>query len=234
MVQIESLPNLFLSEEERRALHGVILLNPQQLADAMKVLMKLHPRQTYPADIKRSAIQKVLKSGVASKSFLRACWADLLPDNRDELFTQLCLFLQAFCLVIPAKRINLDQGNGEGQLQTPDQEEEYLIPSCLKLNESPLKCPRVFQLEECTCFYFDFQGYLPIELFHRFICQFLLTQGKARASGCKGEFRHGHCQLTDTSGTEWWFEVLEGRHRLKLLVGYAIQCLPAWSIWEHY
>ncbi len=181
-------------------LSSVILLDPQHLANAMKVLMKLDLRQPCPKGVQHSELLQVRKSGRASKSFLRACWADLLPECDDESFVQLCLFLQAFCLIVPSSCLHETAGSSD----------EYLIPS--QLERDPLDCPRVFQLEKCTCFYFDFHGYVPIELFHRFIYHFLLTQR------CNGELRHSVCLLTDASRKEWWFEVLADEHRLKVLV----------------
>ena len=222
------MPELFLTADEIYQLYGVVLLDPKHLASVMKILMKLNSKQQKcPPGVKRGTLVEVIESGRASESFLRACWATLLSEGNFEVFSQLCLFLQAFCLIIPANLVNMDVGNDHHQVdcttptrKVPDEEQEYLIPSML--NDSSLKRPRVFESPKCHRFYFDFKGYLPIEVFHRFVFHFLLMQRKNPAAGHVEKLYHKHCQLTDSAGTAWWLEVLEEEQRLMVVVRYVL------------
>ena len=138
---IGELPTLFLSEPQKAKLHDVILLDPQWLADIMRELMKV----TYGSNFPAAAVRMLLTSGLAKESFLRSLWKEYLDDPSQESFEQLCLFLQAFCLIIPASYVNMDTtvavisthtpifssvptSTTQGHTKSIAQDREFLVP----------------------------------------------------------------------------------------------------------
>ena len=86
------------------------------------------------------------------------------PESEDKSLHYLCLLLRAYGLIVKA------EAPPEGQ-QTPPQ---YLIP-CKLQHLDPIPKPE----RESFSFVADFQGYLPQEVFTRFVCW---TALKARES----------------------------------------------------
>ena len=92
------------------------------------------------------------------------------PESEDESLRYLCLLLRAYGLIVKAEDGGSAPPPPESQ-QTPPQ---YLIPCKLQHLDSIPKPER-----ESFSFVADFQGYLPQEVFTRFVCWAAL---KARES----------------------------------------------------
>ena len=140
---------------------------------------------------KRNAqdIRQLLNHGLARQNFLKSLWEDYLDrSNQERSFQQLCLFLQAFCLIIPAISINI----------STNQESLYLIPCKLQGKNEPPQSPEY--PEEWIQFYFDFNGYLPAEVFHRLCC--LLARDTTDPTH-ENTFHYYNCSLWIQQGTLW-------------------------------
>ena len=194
------LPTLFLSEDEKAILHNAIILDPQWLAEIMTELMKVKFGSKHNAQ----NIRQLLNHGLAKQDFLKSLWDDYLDkstqESQERSFQQLCLFLQAFCLIIPTSSVNI----------TTNQETLYLIPCKLQGKDEPPESPP--NNEEWVKFYFDFMGYLPAVIFHRFFC--LLARDTVDQTRDLNTFQYNHCSLWMQWGT-LWVKMLREENMLK-------------------
>ena len=144
----------------------------------------------------------LLNKGMAKQSFLKSLWIDYLSEqmSQERSFQQLCLFLQAFCLIIPTSSVNI----------TTNQETLYLIPCKLQGKDEPPESPP--NNEEWVKFYFDFMGYLPAVIFHRFFC--LLARDTVDQTRDLNTFQYNHCSLWMQWGT-LWVKMLREENMLK-------------------
>jgi hypothetical protein len=88
-------PALYLTEEEREELGGLVLLDPGWLTRMMRNVMELKPGRGYK--LTNTELEDLRATGQAKLSLLRKCWSEL--SNGD--FRRLVLMLQSFCLVFP-------------------------------------------------------------------------------------------------------------------------------------
>ena len=165
----------------------------------MTELMKVNYGSAHNAE----DIRQLLNHGLAKKSFLKSLWIDYLERSNQETqersFDQLCLFLQAFCLIIPASSVNI----------TTSQEFLYLIPCKLQGKDELPESPP--DIEEWVKFYFDFKGYLPAEIFHRLFC---LLARDSTDSTHENTFQYNYCSLWMQQGT-LWLKMLKEKNILK-------------------
>ena len=229
------LPTLFLSEAQKEKLHDVILLDPQWLANIMRELVKVAHGSNSPA----AAVRMLLTNGLAKESLLRSLWKEYLDESSEESFEQLCLFLQAFCLIIPASYVNMDTtvalisthtamyssvppSTSQERPKSVAQDREFLVPCKLKGESNPSKPPP--RPEEWLQFHFDFEGYLPVEVFHRLSCLLVIkSQSTADADTvspptAKNEFFYNYCSLRNILYSDWWLEMLGEKHMLNIYV----------------
>ena len=179
--------------------------------------------QCLPGDVLRD----LKKTGIAKASLLKECWKKECHSN-DEFFRQLCLMLQAYCLIYPI-------GSSKKAASVPPQpslsgplasssaasppisrsqsardadhtSESFLVPCML-----PDKQLKDYGLERIA-FYFDFCGFLPTEIYHRLVC-LMLAKSKE-----KTEFSATCCRFYNVSGSSWKIEMCSSRHVLKVSV----------------
>ena len=194
------LPTLFLSKDEKAILHNAIILDPQQLAKVMTELMKVD----YGCKHNAQDVRQFLNHGLAKQSFLEGLWNDYLDRlNPEKSFQQLCLFLQAFCLIIPASSVNISTNQGS----------LYLIPCKLQGKDKQPKSPEY--PEEWIQFYFDFKGYLPAEVFHRLSC---LLGCDTTDPNHENTFCYNYCSLWDIQQSNLWLEMHAEKSVLKAYV----------------
>ena len=175
---------------------------------------------------------KEVNKGVASVSLLKKCWKGCCSQSADHgcSFEQLCLILQAYCLIYPlpivppqsrsqsepvpssrsAEQMPLrSESNGDTK---PSSNAKFLVPCMLPKNTkmSGYKVPKI-------TFYFDFCGFLLAEIFHRFICLMLKkSTPQSRGRRRDPEFSATRCKFPNVNKRKWEIE-LEG-HRLKISV----------------
>ena len=151
-------------------------------------------------------LRNLKETGIATSTLLRDNWKVYL--DTDVSFEKLCLMLQAYCLIFPI-RDNQPQSDYREALPCFAQHADttkFLVPS---------KLPDV-ELDEISCynytFYFDFQGFLPAEIFHRFVCLML-----AKKSHKSPNLSANCCQFYKVEGSNWQLKV-ETDHVLQVSV----------------
>ncbi len=200
----EQLPTLFLGDWERKELENLVLLDPKWLIQVMKQLMELQKKRHVGKDA-----QELDNTGKAKESLLRDCWKGYYDERNEASFRQLCLMLQAYCLIYPIRSSELISQPPQASRSDPtggsrptqplrSQSEGVEAPSPDKLFLIP--CKLRFEQEKCPVklidFYFDFCDFLPAEIYHRFICLMLAETKQAE----KSEFSKSWCKF---------YEVLE-------------------------
>jgi len=175
-----------------------------------------------------------LERGIASAELLRGCWEEYNSTDDDVSFRQLCLMLQAYCLIYP---IRGDMGRC---LPHRSQSDNYEISTTtaaaspsLSHSQSacgadttadnflvPCKLPENVELKKdrlsWITFYFDFQGFLPVEIFNRFVC-LMLAQSQSKHKSQLPEFSATCCRFYQIKGCNWKLEI-EAGHLLKVSV----------------
>ena len=207
----EYLPSLFLSEEEKKELDDLVVLQPHWLISVMKVIIELNPTKTLPG-VSLDKVSKLERDGVADIKLLQECWKEFVsttsgsPDP-DTQIHRLCLILQAYCLIYPLQSAVPAAVNGSHSPASP-QLQKFIVPCKLPAQLSHrVKFKPVY-------FYFDFYQFLPDEIYHRLIC---LAMAKAKPSrGCRHQFSATQCVFYGLEGTNWVMELETEKQRLKI------------------
>lgn len=116
---------------------------------------------------------------------LKKCWSNLA----DEEFDTLILMLQSFCLVYPL-RDPCDKSSWD----KPNQ--DYLIPSKLIFTEFDEALKTNFSLS----FTIDFCGFLPDEVYHRFLCLMIKESKFVRGTS---QYTAQHFVICDVEDCNW-------------------------------
>ena len=162
---------------------------------------------------------KEVNKGVASVSLLEKCWKGCYSQSADHgcSFEQLCLILQAYCLIYPlpiAPPPSQSQSDPVTSSRTTEPSNaKFLVPCMLSIANTEISGDKIPKIT----FYFDFCGFLPAEIFHRFIC-LMLKKSTPQSRGRKRdpEFSATRCKFPNVNGRKWEIE-LES-HRLKISV----------------
>lgn len=221
-------PTLFLNEEERTQLTDLVILDPAWLIKVMKVIFEMD--ESYKG-VPLELIIKLINKGVASSTLLRQCWIQFTDSTSSLSFRQLCLMLQANCLIYPVRnlpgveRTESDPVPSSNPPPSPptrsltsqdaDKEEEfYLVPCRL-----PDKCktPVSDKLPWIT-FYFDFHKFLPKEIYHRFICLLLAASQSKGSRLRRNVYTSTYCVFYNIDGCHWKIELEANLHRLKVSI----------------
>jgi hypothetical protein len=197
----EYLSGLFLEKEEKalvQELKALVVLDPDLLVDTMRVVMELKTtRKVELKEVQASLIRELEVTGIADLKLLGCCW------RRDFTFTpafemhHLCLMLQASCLIYPVQPVS---GNPQ----------KYIIPSKLP-NTADTEAPG--WVCRCATFYFDFNKFLPDEIYHRLIC---LASSEAIASE-KNCYSSKCCIFCELEGTNWVLEVEGDKLKIRVM-----------------
>lgn len=161
-------------------MNDLILLDVTWLTKMMRIVMELQTGKG--CELTNEELLELELTGCAKASLLRHCWNDL----NNDIFHQLCLIMQSFCLIfplpvdkVPALQQSASIAKCEGGIHSPhilnqiqnESETVYLIPS--KLSFKPIET--LIDTFEIT-FVFDFHGFLPVEVYHRLLCLMLKKQ----------------------------------------------------------
>ena len=256
---VEELPTLFLEKWEQQQLEDLVLLDPKWLITLMKIIIKL---EDGAIDHTGEDLRDLKETGIARAVLLRNCWKEYHTTDDDVSFRQLCLMLQAYCLIYP---IRGDVGASFPKRSQSDNHEVSTTPVAVFRNLShsrsvgadaprsqsdnhdvstipvaafhsvgadttadnflvPCKLPAEFRKgkEDCSfdlpwiTFYFDFRGFLPVEIFNRFVC---LMLARPQANHIEHQFSATCCRFYQIEGCNWKLEVETG-HLLKVSVMY--------------
>jgi ankyrin repeat protein/GTPase SAR1 family protein len=151
------IPNVFLSEEDKEKLKDVILCGPQRLADKMKEVIQLSKHIDKLDAIESDLFQK----SIATRSSLETVFFGKNPPVDENYLEYICLFLRAYGLLFPIDKEESDK--------TEDGKTQFFVPCCLQDLPKQSGIPPL-ALKRYLSFEFDFDGYLPDELFIRFVC----------------------------------------------------------------
>lgn len=172
----------------------------------MQVVMELTTDKE-EENLSQDQVKGVEKNGIADFELLEVCWKKFVPESLSDIkIRHLCLILQAYCLIYPYpnQSITIDGSSGTPQ--------KYIIPCKLpdrfKGNERHVK--------NRATFYFDFNLFLPVEIYHKLIC---LASSKANPpSGSCNQYSRKKCSFHGLLDTKWVMEIEQEKHRLKITV----------------
>ena len=212
-VSVEELPTLFLDDWEQQQLADLVLLDPKWLITLMKIVIEL---EDGAVNYTGEDLRHLKKTGIARADLLRDCWKEYHATDDDVSFMQLCLMLQAYCLIYPIRGDAMletcfpkrSQSGIRGVLTTTT--DNFLVPSKLpeKIGTNKDRLPWI-------TFYFDFQRFLPMEIFYRFVC-LMLARLQTNCSQFP-ELSATCCRFYEIEGCNWKLEVETG-HLLKVSV----------------
>ena len=155
----EFLPRLFLDEDYKN-ICDLLILDPTWLMTAMRVVVELGSK-TAAESISNCQVLKFKRDCIADFDVFTACWKDSLPKGSTITLHQLCLIFQAYCLIFP---VQCESMHSAGQAES----RKFIIPCKLPFT---IKDDYVYKLSESfVTFYFDFNDFLPDEVYHRLIC----------------------------------------------------------------
>lgn len=196
-----------------------MVLNPSWLISVMKVIFDMDERYE---GVPKSHVVNLVTKGLASTTLLRKSWSKFLDPENPQSFYLLCLMLQANCLIYPVDDMppsqEQDASESKNQSLTPparsktessNKEQLYLVPNRLPLPKQDDK-----PVVPCYTFYFDFQRFLPNEIYHRFVCLMQATSKDTRKSFFSSTF----CKFYKVHGCIWKIELQQSLHRLKVSV----------------
>ena len=228
LVISEKLPKLYVDEKENKILDDLILLDVTWLTKMMRIVLELQTGRG--CKLTNEELHELESTGCAKASLLRHCWNDL----NNDIFHQLCLIMQSFCLIFPlpvdtvpalqqsASIAKCEEGIHSpqvlDQIQKSDSssksETVYLIPS--KLSFKPIET--LIDTFEIT-FVFDFHGFLPVEVYHRLLCLMLKKQSPEPKP--KGEFTAQYFVIKCLHKCNWLVEMIGSE--LRVSVKYAMR-----------
>ena len=231
LLPVEKHPALYLTDEEKKKLDDLVLLDPSWLTKMMRNVMELKPGKG--SELPNDEKLEIEKTGCAKLSTLKkACWRELSEVD----FANLILMLQSFCLIFPLppsevppsatsgsipesssqNQTNtvLDHSQSEGQ-PSSKLDTFYLIPSKLSLCPLGQHCNKKFKAN--FSFVFDFGGFLPEQVYHRLLCLMLKTQSKNSSLKSKGEFTAKYFIIKDVEKCNWMVEKVHCKLRVSVL-----------------
>ena len=174
-------------------------------------------------------IRDLKMKGIGNASLLRKCWEGYYSESGGCSFRQLCLILQAYCLIYPLQphsvappRRSMSEPATSETAQQPlsrSQSEvdvtlpmKFLVPCMLPstpITDDPIKK---------VTFSFDFKGFLPAEIFHRLMCLMLAASAATRGRKMAPEFSATRCRFYNVKGRKWQLEMEPECHRLTVSV----------------
>ena len=212
---VERLPTLFLPDKnDRKLLQNLVVLEPVWLISVMKVIMELNRT----SEGNRHLIIKLEDTGIASESLLREKWAGFYSESESgPSFHQLCLILQAHCLIFPLKGFQSEIEPAPKQLSSTNGQaiKSFLVPS---------KMPEKAEEDETgsdipwVVFYFDFEKFLPEEIYHRLICIMLAYAEPHTSEEVTPKFSKSWSCFYAIDESHWKFEYQQKCHRLKVSI----------------
>jgi ankyrin repeat protein/GTPase SAR1 family protein len=218
IVYPRKLPSLYLNEEEKKTLDGLILLDPTWLMKMMRVVIELSPGT---GSLPNDEMKAFGETGCAKVSLLRTCWKEL----SDDAFHKLCLMLQSFCLLFPLPFHESPEMSTEGDAE-PSQmtdchceeqtsskpETVYLIPS--KLCVAPQPTTESINKAFKFTFVFDFHGFLPVEVYHRLLC--LMLKNQSCGPKLKGTFTAEYFKVYGVHNCNWMVQMVDSKLRVSV------------------
>ena len=223
-----------MTDKEKAELSDKVVIRPQWLISVMKEVMRLN-LDGDSKGVAKNLVATFCETGKADIALLENCWRQYLADTNVISLRHLCLLLQAYCLIFP---LNPSEGK---QCSESTQNEEAAVESgssdtCgnsvdgsnvdgnstaeSKLYLIPCKLPRIVKPkcevpeEAWTSFYFNFNGFLPAEVYHKFLCKHLMI---TPISSKDNSFSQEEC-IIFTDNENWRIRYKEFDHKLEVAV----------------
>ena len=158
-----------------------------------------------------------LRNGLVSLQVLGKVWSDrIIPETEKSLVNErkLSIILQAFCLIHPVMRNSL---SSDSEDPADLKKLWFVIPSLLP---RPSSQNQIGQNDlSWISFYFDFQKFLPREVYYRLICMFV---AETRKTGKKTPYELSSClcRFDRICSCKWKIELEALQHRIKISVMY--------------
>ena len=168
----------------------------------------------FSGTLKQSQIQILKEEGIADLEVLEECWKQFMsvPGSPPDIeIRHLCLILQAYCLIYPVPQSPASTSTSE----EPQEEkvQKYIIPCKLPKNFSEYRVPKI---TNWTTFFFEFEYFLPDEIYHRILC---LASSEAKPPRKKCNiYSNKRCLYYGLFETNWIFEIEREKQRLKFMV----------------
>lgn len=182
----------------------LVIVDPKWLIKAMQTIMELGSKNLRGRD------KRNLKQGEISLDVLRQLWSDheqALPESELVDAEKLSIILQAYCLIHPVLSSEAKSDAGSPH---------YIVPSMLPCLGDLKK-----DIFECTLpwmeFYFNFDKFLPIEVYHRLVCMFLSEAHKSSRQR-NYQLSDRTCCFQKVQNCKWKLELEASEHRIKISV----------------
>lgn len=200
----------------------------------MKIVMELEVGE---GQIPNTDVEELNDKGMTKSSILWECWNKLCKD--EVSFYRLCLILQSFCLIFPVssrdsqpvqcsasspatpqsmakEQDNTSEASAQGQQNknpAPETDTVYLIPSKLPCCDGPTESDAA---KYKLTFFFKFQAFLPLEVYHRLLCLMLRDQKVNPRWTCTGTFTERYFQVKGVQNNNWMVQKVD--NKLKIFV----------------
>ena len=209
---------MFLNKLEKNELKGLVLLDPKWLLEVMRTVIELdiHAEEFHGQDVRDLA-----KKGVATIKLLRKCWEPFLKGGSERSFRQLCLIMQAYALIFPIRVADTSASTPPSRsasvpvamsqttpaTRSQSVRVDYNFSECFLV---PCRLPEKSKVKSLTglTFFIDFQGFLPVEIFHRLIC-LMLNKSRSVPDIGKLMLNSTCCYFTCVERCQWRMEVLD-------------------------
>ena len=195
---------------------NLVITDPKWLIKVMQIIVELP--ENY-GEITGIELRDLRRNGLVSLQALGKVWSDRnysIPETEKSLVDErkLSIILQAFCLIHPVMRNSL---SSDSEDPADLNKLWFVIPSLLP---KPSSQNQIGQNDlSWISFYFDFQKFLPREVYYRLICMFI---AEIRKTGKKTpyELSSSLCRFDRICHCKWKIELEALQHRIKISVMY--------------
>ena len=188
-----------------------VIIHPLWLITVMRKIVELD----YSKDregVRPASLQDLSVYGIADKHLLEKCWKQELEACGNLKLNHLCFVLQAYCLIFPIESKSPEEQ--PGQSESTDCSQRYLIPCKLPLTVDVSRLSDDYSLFDFKI-YFDFEKFLPAEVYHRFVCRLIML---ADREDSKNVFTQAECIIHHVKGWDWWVEHKALSHTLEISI----------------
>lgn len=183
-----------------KPLQGMVLIEPQWLADVMKVLMNIDRdkgSKGFSSEFKKNenrlALNQLEKNGIADANLVLFPLWEKFHNGSKEVFQQICLLLAAYGLIIPVK-------------SSP----AYFIPCKLPTDENL----DVVATSSCNKINVKFKdGFVPPFILHHMM--FTMYQ-EIQCDNMKHQFLASQCFMEYVKDCQWWLSQADGSNVIEI------------------
>ena len=162
--------------------------------------------------IKPASLQDLGVYGIADKHLLEKRWKEELEACGNLKLNHLCFILQSYCLIFPIESKSSEEQ--PGQSEATDCSQRYLIPCKFPLTVDASRLSDDNNLFDFKI-YFDFEKFLPAEVYHRFVCRLIML---ADREDSKNVFTRAECIIHHVKGWDWRVEHKALGHALEISI----------------